>query len=222
VGNGAGLDVDLPIGSVDDVGGGFEILRRHGWLTEAGRFAIHQLGLSWHGAGAAAFVQALSQQAERNLAEPDLRPHGEEHAVYFDEYRPRVGSVGGPYSLVLRVLVGSTPRVLGAQLSMQLDGIPVDSSALRTTMDAFSVGDRAAFRSLASKKEVMAFQEGAIPLRVRQEIASEVDAEDPDTWISGVVADNPFRTEALQSRLHADVRSVLQGVDTVVCSSSAR
>ena len=222
LGRGAGLDVDMPFHSVDDVAGGFEILRRHGWLTKAGRFSIHQMGVSWHGAGAAGFLMALTSQQERNTTEPDLRPHSEEHAIYFDEYRPGSGSIGGPYTLVLRVLVGSRPRILEAQFSLQLDGVPLDTSRLRLTMESFSVDEKAAFRSLDSpRREMTAFRHGEVPLRVQREITTEVEDKDPDTWISGVVADNPFVKESLASRLPGDVRHALTGLDTVVCSFGA-
>lgn len=215
LGSGASLDVDLRIRSLDELEGVFELLRRAGWITPAGRFAIHQVEVSWHGAGATGLIDALRRQAARNQAVRDFTPHNEEHAVYFDVFG------GGFYTLVLRVVVKPEPWLLGAQLSMQLPGIPLDPSPLRLTIRSLGLEEQAAFRCLGEegRHNEVRFEPGAVPLRVDQALeATDAYSGPGETWFSAVIADNPFLEPSVAPKLPEAVRSALEGCDKVVCA----
>jgi restriction endonuclease len=214
MGNGAGVDVDVQIRSLDDLAGMFESLRRSAWLTPAGRFAIHQTRASWHGAGARNFIDALRRQSER-YASINVLLHNEEHAVYFDEYS------AGLYTVALRVVVGADPWILGAQLSLQLPGVPLDPSALRLTMRALGLEEQAVFRSLTAAHHVTSahFKATDVPLEVRGELIAvdALTAAYGETWISGLVASNPFQG-ARAPTLPDALRTALARTDTIICS----
>lgn len=215
LGSGACLDVDLPISSLDDLEGVLELLRRAGWITPSGRFAIHQTKVSWHGAGAKGLINALRRQAARNQSVRDFTPHNEEHAVYFDVFG------GGFYTLVLRVVVKPEPWLLGAQLSMHLPGIPLDPSPLRLTMRSLGLEDQAAFRCLGEegRHNEVRFAPDVVPLRVDQALeATDAYSGHGETWFSAVVGENPFLEPAMAPKLPEAVRSALEGCDKVVCA----
>jgi len=193
----------------------FELLRRAGWITPAGRFAIHQVKVSWHGAGATGLIKALRSQAARHQSVCDFTPHNEEHAVYFDVFG------GGFYTLVVRVVVKPKPWILGAQLSIQLPGIPLDLSPLRLTMRSLGLEGQAFFRSLGEdgRHHEVRFAPEVVPLRIDLALeATDAYSGHGEKWFSAVVGDNPFLDPSLAQKLPEAVRSALAGCDKVVCA----
>jgi len=216
LGVGAGLDVELAIRSIDEFAGVLEILRRGGWLTPNGRWAVHQLPVSWHGAGVASLLSELRGQAARYAAVGNLPLHSSEQVVYFDHY------AGGLYTLVLRVLAGATPRILDAQLSVQLPGVPLDTLNLLTTLRGLGVDERAVFRSLQGQHRVesVSFRLGEVPVELVAELASHDGPVDPETWVRSLIVRNPFVRSA-GPKLPDELASALGRPDLIVCSLSS-
>lgn len=216
LGVGAGLDVDLELRSLDELAGAFELLRRRGWLTPDGRWAIHQTPISWHGAGAETLLTQLRDQRARYTAVGHLRMHGSEQVVYFDRCD------GGLYSLVLRVLTGDKPQIFESQLSVQLPGIPLDPSNTLMILRELGVDDGAVFRSLAGQQrmETAAFRLGEVPVEVVGQIQSLDRHVDSRTWIRGLIVRNPFRGR-LRAKLPTESAHALGEPELLLCSLSS-
>ena len=211
LGVGASLDVDLNLRTFAHLRGAIELLRRNEWVTPHGRFAIHQLQASWHGAGASAFVDALEGQADRYAALPGLRPHGTETAVYFDQFG------GGVYTLVMRVITGERPWIFETQLSLQLPGVPLDPSRIGHALKALGVDREAAFRALVDRPATtVSFGVGAIPIEVVGDLVTRSEEGFDGTWVGGLVIRNPFSETV--AGLPDDAGQAFSQIDVIPCT----
>ncbi len=210
-GRGVGFDLSLPIESEAELLSLFENLRRFGWISGAGRFAIHQLKASWHGFGLIPFSAALRARDLRYIGIP--RPHHSEEAIYFDM------CPGGMYTLKLD-LAANQPglRVWRADLSSQIAGVPIDTAPYRNLVATYDLDDEAYFRSLADEfSRVRGFGVDAnARLRVLDLIVSTAE---PGV-VRGLVVKNPFygrRRRSVGEDRYADLRET----DTLVCRLSS-
>jgi hypothetical protein len=139
-GPGIGLDLQIDGGTRADIGHVLEALRGMGWVSSAGRFAIQQAAVCWHGAGAAAFLDALDGWESRYRA-AGTRMHHTEEATYFDKWED------GFYTLSLRV-EPDHDHVWGVDFSMRLPGIPLVIEPIRALAHALSPEGHSYFRPL--------------------------------------------------------------------------
>lgn len=208
-GRGVGLDVSLPVATAIDLVRVLTMLDRVGWISGAGRFAIHQPDLAWHGAGALGFANALQLQSERHRLR--RRWHNEEHAVYFDHCPD--GS--GFYTLTSRVWT-HRHRLVNTVLSVQLPGVPVDGTRTRLLLESLGLDELGYFRPLDEHSRVRTWhlREGDAPLSM---VAWLREAEG-EGWVNGIVTDNPLSRGTPVAGETPELPDVLQGTDRLVCS----
>ena len=209
-GLGVGLELRLPVATGGDLGTALGLLARAGWITGAGRFAIHQPDLGWHGIGAHGLIEALRRQPDRHR-ERDRLWHDEEHLVYFDHCPD--GS--GYYSITSRVWL-HRERLVDAHLSVRLAGTPVDGTRMRLLLDSLGVDDLGFYRPLDARQplESWHWRRGNLPLVA---FAQVQEADDGD-WVTGIVTSNPIAQEAVAADRSSDLPEVLGSVDRLVCS----
>jgi hypothetical protein len=208
-GRGVGLDASLPVATVSDLVRALVMLERAGWISGAGRFAIHQPDLAWHGVGAFGFVNALQRQAERHRLR--RRWHNEEYAVYFDH----CPNGSGLYTLTSRVWT-HRGRLVDTVLSVQLPGVPVDATRIRLLLESLGLDELGDFWPLEGHARARSWQlnEGDAPLHVAAWLRDVTDEE----WVRGIVTDNPLFRDAPVAGKTPAVPAILQRSDRLVCS----
>jgi hypothetical protein len=183
-GSGAGFDIYPQLGRRDQIAHAFEVLQKLGWVTERGRFSLQQAHAYWYGAGAGSFLLALSRWEQR-YSEVSAPLHHTEEATYFDV------AEGGLYTLSFDVSADRQGDISGAQLSMQLPGIPLDPHPFTELVHAFDLVGDAHFRPL-QPRPVYTLWRWPGPRTKLTRLSLIYDAS--DGWVSGIIASNPFKT----------------------------
>ncbi len=182
-GPGIGLDLQIDGGTRADIGHVLEALRGMGWVSSAGRFAIQQAATCWHGAGAAAFLDALDAWESRYRA-AGTRMHHTEEATYFDKW------ADGFYTLSMRV-EPDHDHVWGVDFSMRLPGIPLVVEPIRALAHALIPEGHPYFRPLETG--VLSRPLNLAPRSIALEVVAPLLSTDTDEdWVVGIVARNPF------------------------------
>ncbi len=199
-GHGTGFDLwPPPIRVRSDVAYALDALREVGWVTSAGRWAIHQQATSWFGAGAGSFLAALDGY-EGRYAEAGRPTHHSEKAIYFDLCQ------GGCYALSVQLRESEEGSASYPHLSVRLPGIPIDAEPFERLARAFDLDDLAYFRPLGSESERNTSARLAGE-RVElepvgflhrawyddEDAEGEVRGERREEYVVGIIARNPFR-----------------------------
>ncbi len=146
-GYGAGFDLwPPPIRVRHDVRYALDALREVGWVTSAGRWAIHQQATSWFGVGAGSFLTALDGY-EGRYGEAGSPTHHSEKAIYYDLCQ------GGCYALSVQLRACEEGWASYPHLSVRLPGIPLDAEPFERLARAFDLDDLAYFRPLGSESD---------------------------------------------------------------------
>lgn len=160
-GRGRGVCLDMPIRAYSTE----DLIRLVHGMDELGlssprpTWTLQQNDTSWFGIGARALVQALDDASARTAALDD--PHHSEQLVYCDT------ALDGVYTLTASIsappqlshtdadgdddgagLPAGVRHLLHCQLSFQLPGTPLDTTALQHLRDRFGVTGNAYFRHL--------------------------------------------------------------------------
>ncbi len=197
-----GVGFDLwppPIRVRSEVAYALDALRDVGWVTSAGRWAIHQQATSWFGAGAASFLAALEEYEER-YAEAGQPTHHSEKAIYYDLCQ------GGCYALSVQLREAEEGWASYPHLSVRLPGIPLDAEPFERLARAFDLDDLAYFRPLGYESErsrcirlagerVELEPVGFLhrPWYDDEDAEGEIEGGRREEYIVGIIARNPFR-----------------------------
>jgi hypothetical protein len=116
----------------------------------------------------------------------------EEHAIYSDV------TLGGPWTLLLRVIAARPLWIFEARLALQLPGMPLDPSPLRLTLADLGVEGPLFLNGLSEYEQVetIGFRANAVAVEPLADVVADDDDDDDDTnLVSGLVVRNPFRIE---------------------------
>jgi Restriction endonuclease len=215
-GVGVTLDLSIPITREKDLIGLLHQLGDMGWATVKSRWSIQQATTNWHGSGANAFAEVLSDWKTR-YAEIDTIHHTEEFC-YFDVCE------GGFYTLTGQVSADKSRRVRQSNLSFQLSGIPLKPDALSQLCDTFDASPPIYFRPRNEKsveRHHLSINERRI-LTVVAYVVEDNDWEsDPNDreWAAGIVAKNPYYRKSRSKSLGAPEGwpSVVADSELIVC-----
>ena len=180
-GTGVGFDLHIYASNREDIARVIEILRRMGWVSSAGRFAIQQSTTAWYGLGAAAFLDALDAWGERYATAVGTMHHTEE-ATYFDKWED------GFYTLTMGVQAGDD-RVWGVNFSARLPGVPLVTEPFYDLALALDTDTHTYFIPLlqGDNRHIHPTQRH-VPLE-----AVALLRDPSEEWVTGIVARNPFR-----------------------------
>lgn len=181
---GAGVSLDLRPEFADEaeVLRGFDVLLDHGWVSEDGRWSIHQLERTWHGIGLEALIAEMPRWQQR-------AHHHSEQISYVDRCD------GGFYSLMIDIAANRRRWVSYVELSFQLEGWPLDSTPLIHLCRALGIHDHMNVRPRKKRSIKLWHPRPEVTDVVPRwyVIADEwVDVETEDPWVTGIVIDNPF------------------------------
>lgn len=205
-GEGARLNIQLTLSTVDDLRNIVGYIHRKFGLTSDGVFSIQQSSVSWHGIGIENFLSVVQGWRKRYRESSAHKFHHSEEIVYFDRFR------GGwiEISTQQRVDLDRSPRspawyLHNSQLVIQLPGIPVDTSKF-LKLCRYSGNDWASFEYIGEKLSFSARLKNKKRLKVigliikKEESTREGRRYDPIAI--GVVAKNPFyRARSLPKEL---------------------
>lgn len=182
-GAGVNLDVELDFADQTEVIRAFDVLADLGWVSEHGRWSIHQASRNWHGMGVASLTAEMPHWRER-------ADHHTEEVCYVDRCD------GGFYALAFDVDASPPRWVRYMNMSFQLEGLPLDPAPLLHLCRALGVHQGLHVRPRREQSLTCHhFRRANIDLTIRSYIVAE-DRNDPEElgdWAVGVVVDNPFR-----------------------------
>ncbi len=217
-GVGVGLDLVLPIEDKNDLPYVIELLRSVGWISSAGRWAIEQSEVCWHGVGAKDFLKAVDSWKKRYRA-TQVHYHDSEHIIYFDVCD------GGFYTLSMDIHASRQGRIFHPHLSIQLEGIPLHPEPFRRLARSFDRDDQVYFRPLTEEANI---EHVSLPKkRTRLEPLAFLcrsmvnDGFDTGNWVAGIVVKNPFRGMRLRTkraRTKTHIPGVLDSSALLICS----
>lgn len=221
-GEGARLNIELSLSTVEDLRDVLGYLHKHFGLTRDGFFSIHQAAHGWHGMGVEAFLSAVTSWKLRYKQVKLSVFHHSEEFSYFDAFE------GGWIQVVAQQRVGDGARnsstLYHSEIVIQLPGLPLDSS--RYLKLAQYVGNSWAHFVYVSERWTTSY-------RFKQDFALDVVGTviDPAPWSDGVgnertviavIAKNPFLGKrALGKSLPEDISSALQQIKNdalILCS----
>jgi hypothetical protein len=184
-GFGVRLDLTLDVSEESAVDKVFRALTKVGWASASGRWSIQQANDVWHGYGSGGFLDALADWAGRY--EDVQTIHHTEEATYFDAID------GGLFTLAIDIS-STAPRVVWhCDLSLQLEGVPLDTSAIQRFCSLTGAESVAGFRSMngPAVKQVFLRKEPKAHNLVPQAFLVETDRSGED-WATGVWLRNPY------------------------------
>lgn len=185
-GYGVTLDLHPQVSDQDGLLGLVHQLADLGWATADARWALHQSHRNWHGLGASAFVQELPRW-QRRASSPDA--NDTEEFCYVDR------SDGGFYTLSGRLSAHRIRQARQILLSVQLEGIPLDSAAWQQLCRSTGIQQPSYFRprSQPSVERGLRFavRIPVEPLGYLVETESS-EGDRREEWVTGIVVANPY------------------------------
>lgn len=186
-GHGVTCDLKLAAQSPTQLIGVLAALTEIGWAGSQGQWTITQSERIWHGSGPRSLARAIEdQEARLNRAGGNL--HHTEEVFYIDQCD------GGFYSLSARPLIHAS-RVWPVEMSFQLSGIPFDITRLRRLADELAPGTQPYFRPRSSDSVKTIHFSRDINLEVVASLTEIDPLDEPQLWVVGLVARNPFYSE---------------------------
>jgi hypothetical protein len=215
-GTGVSLDVSIPVRSQHGLLELIAYLTEVGWGHEQGQWSIEQSGVTWHGIGGKALVDALSGWEERYRTLSQV--HHTEVLCYYDT------CTTGYYTLKADLEARNPRTVWQCDLSFQLSGVPLDPEPFHQLASAFDVNAPLLFRPrteksverihLSSARRPVLLQ----PLALIVEPDEMLEGEEPREWVIGIVTSNPYhgRKGSASERPEAWPRT-LDDSDVLIC-----
>lgn len=195
-GSGAGVSVDLSCQaeSQEALLACLSRLGEAGWLTSQGRWNIQQATRNWHGIGPTSLAEAIAGWVDRYH---DLEQiHHTEQLCYQDTCE------GGFFTLTVDIAASEPRRVWHCDLSLQLSGVPLDSTPIRQLAALLQVSHPLYFRPRNDRAVTRhGLQRDAIAVDPVGFVVVDDDT-DPRTreWVCGIVVANPFELSQYSSR----------------------
>lgn len=158
-----------------------------GWATSDARWSIQQSTTNWHGLGCAAFVDELPKWRQR-AGTPQA--HHSEEICYVDRCD------GGFYSLTAKLAAHTSRRTEFADMSFQLQGIPLDHGPLLQLCRSVGVHEGLYFRprtdeSVTRHRPTDSYASDVRP--IYHVVTTSPAPEGPvQQWVTGIVIANPF------------------------------
>jgi len=182
---GHGVTCDLRVGaeSQHQLLGVFKELAEIDWAGPRGQWTIAQSTRVWHGFGLRALALAIENQATR-IAELDHVHHTEE-LFYVDE------CPGGFYTLSADLDIDHL-RVWPVRISFQLEGVPLDTGPFQRLADEIAPGVEPCFRPRSTASTSITRFGTQLPLTVIATVVERDERDEPEEWVVGVIARNPF------------------------------
>jgi hypothetical protein len=185
-GVGVTLDVEPRVDHERDLRGLVHKLAALGWATPEARWSIQQSRQNWHGFGAASFVEEV-QDWQRRADGPDA--HHTEEVSYLDRCD------GGFYTLTAALSADEYRRAWAVNVSLQLRGIPLDTTPLLQLCRTVEAHPDLYFRP-RDEKSVTGRHEGPKLELVHPTgyiTQPALDTERFNEWVTGVVIASPFQ-----------------------------
>ncbi len=181
------LDIPVPVYDESDILNLLQHLSSMGWASDYARWSIQQSSTNWHGLGASAFAEALTDWQERYRG---IQAHDSEEFCYFDRCDD------GFYCLTANIAAHETRSTRYTMLSFQLTGVPLDADSYKELSRAFDVGCQCYFRPM---KRRSVRRKWNLPDRYRvplEPVAFIVGKDEifggNSEWVRGLAAKNPF------------------------------
>jgi hypothetical protein len=212
-GSGVTLDVDVPARHERDVLDLIDKLADLGWASPDARWSLQQARTNWHGFGVAAFAAELSRWRAR-AATPDA--HHSEEFCYVDNCD------GGFYTLTSTISAHEYRRATQTHLSVQLQGVPLDTGPLLQLCRSIGVHDRIYFRSLTDRSRRLihlptwmttAVEPLALVVTPGEDISEGMD------FVTGIVIPNPLRQQQWRGSKEWETAGLqqLESAENLVC-----
>jgi hypothetical protein len=189
-GAGVSFDVRLPMLDQEGLIAVIDQLSDMHWITDKARWSIQQADTNWHGTGAAAFADSLSDWENRYK---DLEQvHHTEEFCFFDAME-----TGEFFTLTGQLSADEMRFSRRTSLSFQLYGVPLDTSSFHHLCEKFHAEEGSFFRPKHTQSVTShrLFGDDRIILDVLGHICEDDDLfSDPDEreWVVGIVAKNPY------------------------------
>jgi hypothetical protein len=158
-------------------------------LTSDAVFTIHQTGGMWTGFGVRDLLTALPRWRSRYDSVGVKDPHYSEELILFSP-------CGDGWALFTAQHITESGTYHHCEVEIRIPGIPVDPTPFRMFCDA--VGASPAFFTAPAESDHRRtfFYQGKAP-RLRP-IGLVIDRHNGDNWATGLIVENPFRTEKLK------------------------
>jgi hypothetical protein len=184
-GAGVSLDLRVEVQTLDDVCQVFNELAALNWLTHKAAWRIQQSTMDWTGIGLESMITALRERDSRYASLE--RAHHREVLLATD------ACPGGWYTLEVD-LDARSEQVYSVDVSVQLEGIPVDAGEIQRVGDRLGIADTGFFRPRTEKSVVSTRLRE--PLQVSPTMwIIEREPDDPGSplWVRGMAFDCPPR-----------------------------
>jgi hypothetical protein len=170
-------------------------------------FTIHQTGGMWTGFGVRDLLTALPRWRSRYDSVGVRDPHYSEEVILFSP-------CGDGWALFTAQHITESGTYHYCEVEIRLPGIPVDPTPCRMFCDA--VGASPAFFTAPAEADYRKtiFYRGKAP-RLRP-VGLVIDRHNGDNWATGLIVENPFRTENVKVGRGDDLREIardLRGPD---------
>ncbi len=188
------LNARLPVDQADQLVAALRTLETHGWASDA-TWTIHQAPVTWNGYGAAACASALVDWKSRCEAVSDL--HHTEELTFTDVIDK------GLLTLRADLSTSDERRVTHCELTIRLEGVPLDPHPLLQLMDSLNVRPAPSLRTVDETIAVSDLSGRTTDIEV---VPSEfiVETQRDEQWVRGFVCDNPLWSEEAAEAPHPD------------------
>lgn len=185
---GHGVTCDLRVGAESErqLLGVLRELAEIDWAGPRGQWTITQSDRVWHGFGPRDLAIAVEEQKAR-IAEVE-HPHHTEELFYVDE------CPGGFYTLSAQPIVGRS-RVWPVRISFQLEGVPLDTGPFQRLAGQIAPGEKPYFRPRSTASTSFFRLDRHLPLKAPATMVERDEHTEPQDWVVGVIACNPFYSE---------------------------
>jgi hypothetical protein len=182
--NGVGVTWDLPVRAEteDQVLVVLKELTEIGWAGGYGQWCISQSTRNWYGFGPRSLAEAIGAQGQRLAGLEEV--HHTEQLTYVDE------CPGGFFTLTAD-LAAHGERVWHVRLSFQLQGAPLNAAPYIRLANSLASGLDTYFRPRDSAS-VSRLNVDRVPLECVGAVVERDPADEPEDWVVGIVATNPF------------------------------
>lgn len=193
-GNGVHIDMSCAAGDAEGLIDMLHGLVDAGWATSHGRWNIQQASRNWHGAGVASLVNAIRGWRERYDGVEPI--HHTEQLCWQD-----ARGEGTFYTLTAGIDGHERRQVWDCDVSLQLQGVPMDPEPVRNFASLLGVHEQRYFRARSGRSIERQHLRGEEPLVPRGYVVFDQpdDTDDPE-WVCGLIIENPWFGERYESR----------------------
>lgn len=181
------------------------------WLTPQGRWSIHQATRNWHGVGPRSFAAAVANWRQRYQGLDTV--HHTEELCYQDVCE------GGFFTITADLAANETREIWRCEISVQLTGIPLDSTPFRHLARLVNVTHPLYFRPRVDR--AVDAQPLYRDLIYIDPVGYVIDDEHRDQkWVCGIIAPNPFHLAENEHRVELPdwLPGYIDGSELLVCA----